>query len=139
MALPKTLESKSTNTHTVKELGRRTKLSGFGLILDKSKRALKQAESNARVKLRKSAGFTSLSKVEQDTQFAEAIAAINTKRIANGTHPSQVAKKAPKNKVENWDDPSNNKGQEEGEEEELEKIEIDFPNSNIDEEEEMFQ
>ncbi|KAE9961135.1 hypothetical protein EG328_005940 [Venturia inaequalis] len=65
------------------------------------------------------------------------------KRIANGTHPSQVAKKAPKNEVENWDDPSNNKGeeegQEEGEEEELEKIEIDFPNSNINEEEEIFQ
>ncbi|KAE9961050.1 hypothetical protein EG327_008933 [Venturia inaequalis] len=88
MALPKTLESKSTNTHTVKELGRRAKLSGFGLILDKSKRVLKQAESNIRVKLRKSAGFTSLSKVEQDVQFVEAIAAVNTKRMANGTHPS---------------------------------------------------
>ncbi|KAE9961307.1 hypothetical protein EG328_003908 [Venturia inaequalis] len=139
MALPKTLESKSTNIYTVKELGRRAKLSGFGLILDKSKRVLKQAESNARVKLRKSAGFTLLLKVEQDIQFVEAIAAVNTKRIANGTYPSQVAKKAPKNEVENWDDPSNNKGQEEGEEEELEKIEIDFPDSNIDEEEEMFQ
>ncbi|KAE9961041.1 hypothetical protein EG327_009455, partial [Venturia inaequalis] len=55
--------------------------------------------------------------VEQDVQFVEAIVAVNTKRIANGTHPSQVAKKAPKNKVENWDDPSNNKGEEEGQEE----------------------
>ncbi|KAE9961056.1 hypothetical protein EG328_008622 [Venturia inaequalis] len=110
MAPPKTPESKSTNVYTVKELGRRTKLSGFGLILDKSKRVLKQAKSDIRVKLRKSAGFTSLSKVEQDIQFAEVIAAVNTKRMANGTYPSQVAKKAPKNKVENWDDPSNNKG-----------------------------
>ncbi|KAE9961118.1 hypothetical protein EG328_006391 [Venturia inaequalis] len=138
MAPPKTPESKSTNVYTVKELGRRAKLSSFSLILDKSKRVLKQAESDIRVKLRKSAGFTSLSKVKQDAQFVEAIAAVNTKRIANSTHPSQVAKKAPKNEVENWDDPSNNKGQEEGEEEEPEKIEIDFPNSNIDEEEEMF-
>ncbi|KAE9961034.1 hypothetical protein EG327_010237, partial [Venturia inaequalis] len=136
MALPKTPESKSTNAYIVKELGRRAKLSGFGLILDKSKRVLKQAESDTRVKLRKLAGFTLLSKVEQDAQFVEAIVAINTKRMANSTHPSQVAKKAPKNKVENWDDPSDNEGQEEGEEEELEKIEIDFPNSNIDEEEE---
>ncbi|KAE9961239.1 hypothetical protein EG327_005305 [Venturia inaequalis] len=101
MALPKTLESKSTNAYTVKELGRRAKLSSFSLILDKSKRVLKQAKSNTRVKLRKSAGFTSLSKVEQDAQFVEAIVAINTKRMANGTYPSQVAKKAPKNKVEN--------------------------------------
>ncbi|KAE9961701.1 hypothetical protein EG328_002003 [Venturia inaequalis] len=101
MALPKTPESKSTNVYTVKELGRRAKLSSFGLILDKSKRALKQAKSDTRVKLRKSAGFTSLLKVEQDIQFVEVIAAINAKRIANGTHPSQVAKKAPKNKVEN--------------------------------------
>ncbi|KAE9962047.1 hypothetical protein EG327_002510 [Venturia inaequalis] len=117
MALPKTPESKSTNIYTVKELGRRTKLSGFGLILDKSKRALKQAESNARVKLRKSAGFSSLLKAKQDIQFAEAIAVINTKRIANGTHPSLVALKAPKNEVENWDDPSNNDNNNDGEEE----------------------
>ncbi|RDI77661.1 Vanillyl-alcohol oxidase [Venturia inaequalis] len=64
MAPPKTPESKSTNAYTVKELGRRAKLSSFGLILDKSKRVLKQAESDIRVKLRKSAGFTLLSKVE---------------------------------------------------------------------------
>ncbi|KAE9961303.1 hypothetical protein EG327_004829, partial [Venturia inaequalis] len=75
-----------------------------------------------------------------------AIAVVNTKRIANGIHPSLVALKAPKNEVENWDDPSdnnnNNNGEEEQEEEkekeELEKIEMDFLDEE-DEQEELYR
>ncbi|KAE9961258.1 hypothetical protein EG327_005223, partial [Venturia inaequalis] len=75
-----------------------------------------------------------------------AIAVVNIKRMANGTHPSLVALKAPKNKVENWDDPSDNNNnndgeeeqEEEKEEEELEKIEIDFLDEE-DKQEELYR
>ena len=44
MAPPKPAEMKSTNRYTVKELARRAQKTGFEAVLEKSKRALKQAE-----------------------------------------------------------------------------------------------
>lgn len=65
MVPPKKPEEKSSNPYTVKERARREKLKGFDRLLDKSKRTLKQAETDTRNKVRKSLGFNILSPKEQ--------------------------------------------------------------------------
>jgi hypothetical protein len=80
MAPPKPAEMKSTNRYTVKELARRAQKTGFEAVLEKSKRALKQAEWEARKKVRQSHGFGALSKDEQEAQLSESVKAVNAKR-----------------------------------------------------------
>ncbi|TID25239.1 Vanillyl-alcohol oxidase [Venturia nashicola] len=88
MAPPKPTELLSTNVHTVKERARRSKKRGFDLQVMRSQRALNQAKSEARQKLKKSDGWNLLSDTEQRSQIAQAEQAVNDKRMSNGTHPS---------------------------------------------------
>ena len=71
---------KSQNLYTVKELACRAEKQGFKAILEKSKRALKQAEFEARKKLKQLISFSALSKDEQESQLSEAVKDINSKR-----------------------------------------------------------
>ena len=69
----------------MKELARRAQKKGFEATLEKSKRALKQAEFDARKKVKQSPGFDALSKDEQDSQLSKAVKDVNAKRLVPGS------------------------------------------------------